>query len=188
MQYLKGNTLVDEPRRALIRILLNETEGLPGIVAEVGVWRGGTARMICETTYKRVLLFDTFTGMPPVDATKDTHREGDFDDTSVQHVTTLLSQGNNTNFALYQGIFPDTNSQYAEHETFSFVHLDVDIYPSIKNCLNFFIPRMNQGGVIVLDDYNEPGCPGAKLATDEICLEKGLVVTPTTQSQAIIRF
>lgn len=186
MQYLKGNTLVDMPRIDKILEFLNETQEVQGRVVEVGVWRGGTARVLCENTYERVLLFDTFEGLPTVDPTKDGHHKGDFNDTSIQHVSSLLSTRNN--WALYKGVFPQENSQYAEHEVFSLVHIDVDIYPSVKDCLEFFIPRMSKKGIIILDDYNAPTCPGAKLATDEVCELRGLTVIPTVQCQAIIRF
>jgi predicted O-methyltransferase YrrM len=86
------------------------------------------------------------------------------------------------NYALYKGTFPQDNSQYAEHEQFSLVHLDVDIYTSVRDCLQFFWPRMVAGGVIILDDYNAPDCPGAKKAADEFTKN----VEPTTQCQAVI--
>lgn len=183
-EYLIGNTLVDMPRLLVLEQLLKDTSHLPGEVAEVGVYRGGTARWICERTDKPVMLFDTFKGMPPVDPTKDLHKEGDFDNTSAMHVVFLLD--GLTNWTIAQGIFPKDTAKYATLNEFSFVHLDVDIYTSVKECLEFFWPRMNHGGIIVLDDYNEPNCPGAKLATDEFCAANGAKVTPTVQSQAII--
>lgn len=48
-----------------------------------------------------------------------------------------------------------------------FLHLDVDIYDSYKNCLNFFHEKMIKGGIMVFDDYNANTCLGAKKAVDE---------------------
>jgi O-methyltransferase len=182
------NTLVDYPRLNKIRELVKQTEHLPGIIAEVGVYKGGTAYLICSLTNKDVLLFDTFEGMPEVDGTKDLHLKGDFSDTSQLAVKSLL--GGFSNACIYKGIFPEDTAQYLEKDdVFSFVHLDCDIYTSVKESLEFFYPRMVPGGVIVFDDYGEPNCPGAKLAVDEFMGGKPewLVVGPQSQAHIVKR-
>ncbi len=182
-----NNTLVDYPRLLKIQEELDNTDGLEGDIAEVGVYKGGTALWIALNAAgmsRKIFLFDTFDGMPET-AAVDLHQKGDFADTSIQHVDNLLKDS--YDYAMYKGIFPRVNSEYVAHRKFSFVHLDVDIYPSVKECLEFFYPRMLKGGVILLDDYNEPNCPGAKLATDEFCVAHGLILEPTCQSQAMIR-
>ncbi len=181
-----SNTLVDYPRLYNLRQYLFETRGVFGDIAEVGVYKGGTALLICQETkgLKEIFLFDTFAGMPKVDANKDLHKQGDFADTSLEAVKALL---NDYNPEIYQGLFPFVTGDYVDKHYFSLVHLDVDIYTSVKECLEFFYPRMAVGGIIVLDDYLEPNCPGAKLAADEFALAKGIQIEATTQSQAIIR-
>ncbi len=190
MTYSKSitkNTLVDYPRLDKIVEFLAATKDIPGVVAEVGVYKGGTAYLICENTpHKRIFLFDTFNGMPAVRSEIDLHHEGDFADTSLEAVDTLLSRF--TNYSLRKGIFPMVNSEYIENLNVSFVHIDVDIYDSVRECLEFFTPRMSPGGIIVLDDYLAPTCPGAKQAADEFAALNALVIEPTVQSQAIIRF
>lgn len=183
MNIIRPNTLVDKPRLDFIVHYILETRNLEGDVAEVGVYKGGTARLITQYTGKKIFLFDTFEGMPIVSKV-DLHKKGDFADTSVKHVASILV-GNN--HSIYKGTFPGQNAEYVEFRKFSLVHLDVDIYDSIKECLEFFVPRMVKGGVILLDDYLEPNCPGAKLAADEFCAKNNLIVTPTVQSQAVIQ-
>jgi O-methyltransferase len=36
---------------------------------------------------------------------------------------------------------------------FSFVHLDVDLYKSTYEALDFFYPRMTAGGILISHDY-----------------------------------
>ncbi len=180
------NTLVDYPRLDKLVEFLDETKDLPGDVAEVGVYKGGTAYLLASHTSKYLFLFDTFNGMPPV-LSVDLHHEGDFADTSLEGVKELVRKSNKSNLSLHKGIFPVENSEVVEKSSFSLVHLDVDIYPSVKECLEFFTPRMVKGGIIVLDDYLEINCPGAKLAADEFAKENNLIIEPTVQSQAIIR-
>ena len=47
------------------------------------------------------------------------------------------------------------------------VHIDVDVYPVTKFCLEFFADHTIPGSVIIVDDYGFITCKGAKKATDE---------------------
>ena len=182
-----NNTLVDYPRLYKIQELVAETANTPGSIAEVGVYRGGTAYLLCEAApNKHIYLFDTFEGMPTVDESKDLHKTGDFADTSLEGVKSLLSEFKNV--TITKGLFPASAHNVIHPLQFSLVHLDVDIYQSVKEGLHYFWPRLTTGGVIILDDYLEPNCPGAKLATDEfVAATPGAVFETTCQSQAIIR-
>ncbi len=165
-------TPVTIPRCYFLYQAAQQTVTLPGNIAEVGVYRGGTARILTETSQphsKTVHLFDTFEGMPEVDASRDIHRKGDFSDTSVKSVKKQL--GDLNNYLLHKGIFPETAAP-VENEVFSLVHIDVDIYKSVLDCCQFFYPRVTESGMMVFDDYGSESCPGAKLAVDEFFRDK----------------
>ena len=50
-----------------IFMVVKRTAKIEGDIAEVGVYKGGTAKLICEAKGNRVLhLFDTFTGIPNI--------------------------------------------------------------------------------------------------------------------------
>jgi O-methyltransferase len=60
--------------------LARHASRLDGNFAEIGVYRGGTAKLLANITdgAKRELhLFDTFDGMPDTDS-RDLHTAGDF--------------------------------------------------------------------------------------------------------------
>lgn len=164
------NTLVDLPRLNSILSFLKMTEHTVGDNAEVGVYKGGTALLIAKNSTKKLFLFDTFNGMPEVNKDLDLHNTGDFNDTSVIYVSELLKD--QTNVSIHKGLFPKETGIRIRNRLFSFVHLDCDIYESVKRSLEFFYPRMYLGGIIALDDYNELNCPGAKLAVDEFFKDK----------------
>lgn len=133
---------------------------LDGEMAEVGIYQGGSAKLICKAKGDRKLhLFDTFEGLPKV-SEKDTHfgikywQNYQFNDTSEEYVRKYLQSFNNV--YLYKGLFPQT-SQPISDSKFSFVHLDVDLYQSTYDCLNFFYPRLIQGGIILTHDYHTTG-------------------------------
>lgn len=166
MRTVDGHTLLDTVRCYMLYQFGLQTEHLPGDIAEVGVYRGGTAMLLARVTEnsgKEIHLFDTFSGMPPVDPEKDLHACGDFGDTSVNEVKKYLSEVGHVRF--FPGFFPDTAVSLSD-KTFSLVHVDADIYQSVKDCLEFFYPRLTPGGIMVCDDYGFPTCPGARLAVD----------------------
>ena len=143
---IKGHTLVDKDRCFMIYQLMRHASCIPGDVAEVGVYKGGTAKLIAKSCGSHsVFLFDTFEGMLEADSKKDLHKAGDFADTSEEKVKQFL--GDCPNAKTIKGFFPETGEDY-ENRKFCFVYIDVDIYKSIRDCCEFFYPRMNVGGII----------------------------------------
>lgn len=171
---IKDRTLVDKTRCFMLYQFFKQSLILEGEVAEVGVYKGGTAKLLArlsqdENAYKTIHLFDTFSGMPETSEEKDIHKKGDFSDTSLDSVLEYLSSYGNISF--YKGLFPTTSAPINDKE-FSFVHIDVDIYKSVIDCCEFFNPRMVKGGIMIFDDYGFVSCPGAKLAVDEFFKDK----------------
>jgi O-methyltransferase len=168
LRQIAGRTLVDPSRLYVLFQLAKRARSVPGAVAEIGVYRGGTAKFLSRLFEGRkpLFLFDTFAGMPDTHPEHDFHRRGDFADTSLESVQAFLSDCRNV--AFHPGFFPET-AVPVQGETFSLVHVDVDIYESVKSCCEFFFSRLAPGGVMVFDDYGMITCPGAKRALDEFC-------------------
>lgn len=161
-----GYTIMDRTRCFMLYQFARQARAMDGEIAEVGVYKGGTAKLISKVvagTPKAVHLFDTFAGMPETDAARDTVKMDDFSNTSLDGVKKYLGDCPNVRF--YPGVFPDTSAPVAGLK-FCFVHIDVDIHRSIQDCCAFFYPRMLRGGIMVFDDYGHPDCPGVKPAVD----------------------
>lgn len=148
--------------------LAQSVNHLDGVCSEVGVLRGGSALLISEQITGELYLFDTFSGLPNT-ASIDGHIKGEFANTSEREVRELFH--GHQNVIITAGIFPQT-AKIIENKKFKFVHLDVDIYQSYKDSLEFFYPRMVVGGIIVMDDYHASECAGAKIAIDEFLNDK----------------
>lgn len=166
---------------------------LPGDMAECGVYTGGTAQLISSVIaeskqlHKGFHLFDSFSGMPAESSPKrDYHSPGDFSDTSLARVKDRLRQYPFCEF--HPGFMPATFDTVADIQQYSFVHVDVDIYPSVKVCCEWFWPRMVSGGVMIFDDYGfYPYRFAAKAAADEYFsqrIEKPIAL-PTGQAFVI---
>lgn len=170
-----GITLVDTLRCYMLYQFVRATADLPGDIAEVGVYKGGTARLIVDASRGRkvaIRLFDTFAGLPSTaDPARDIHKVGGFSDTNADSVAAMFAQ--DPRVSLHVGYFPDSAERDSlAASNYSFVHVDVDIFRSVLDCANWFYPRLCKGGVLVFDDYGFPSCPGAKLAVDEFFATK----------------
>ncbi len=104
-------TLVSIDRCYVIYILLKQSISLAGDIVECGVYKGGTAAMIAKViresgATKKFFLFDTFSGMPKTDLSRDLHKEGDFADTSAEEVEAFVNAPGIA--VLRKGFIPDT--------------------------------------------------------------------------------
>ena len=181
-------TLVSSDRCHVLYTLLRQAVSVPGDVWECGVYKGGTAAMMAAmlnhyAPKKRLYLFDTFEGMPDTDPARDWHKQGDFSDTSLEAVAAHV--GFDKLCVFRKGYIPDT-FKGLEESLIAFVHIDVDVYKSILDCLVFIWPRLATGGFIVFDDYGFPTCPGARTAVDEFFLDKTSVPLCLPTGQALV--
>ncbi|KKW35735.1 hypothetical protein A2852_01330 [Candidatus Adlerbacteria bacterium RIFCSPHIGHO2_01_FULL_54_23] len=158
------------------------TAKIPGDIAEVGTYRGGSSKLIARSraAARPMHLFDTFEGLPQVreiDSKFDTGQYG----ADFKQVKRYLS--GYPDIFLYKGIFPATADPIKDKK-FSFVHLDVDLYDSTKQALEFFYPRMSRGGVIISHDYMT--AQGVRKAVDEFMQDKPEAVFESSWQQCFI--
>ena len=181
-------TLVSPDRCYVLYSLLKQAIHITGNIWECGVYKGGTTAMMAailrvKQPTMKLYLFDTFAGMPETDPTKDLHQQGDFADTSVEAVAQYLRY--DARCYIRQSLIPDTFVGL-EDERIAFIHIDLDIYQAIFDCLKFAWPRISLGGFVVLDDYGFPTCPGAREAVDEFFAHERCVPLCLPTGQAVV--
>jgi O-methyltransferase len=154
--------------------LCNQYKDAPGDFVECGVWRGGMSAAISEILGKhwRIHLFDSFEGLPPAkdidgrDAIawqKNIQAEGYYNNCAADESFALeaMKAANHQNYKLYKGWFQNTLSNI-EAKSLSIIRLDGDWYDSIKICLDLLFPKLNEGGIVIIDDYYSwEGCSKA---------------------------
>jgi len=152
----------DTVRRDMIILLLRElvARKIPGDMAELGVYRGLSARLIHHYLPERKLyLFDTFTGFDERDVKAElaaTGRQTDraaFTQTEVKKAWANIAPLN-SNVEVFPGFFPESAPAFLARKQFAFVHLDADLHDPILAGLSFFYDKVVPGGFILVHDYN----------------------------------
>jgi O-methyltransferase len=177
-------TQVDVARCYELWTLLPQTDHLPGAVLEVGVWRGGTGALLAararsdrETSAatsgdagaagSTVYLADTFRGVVKAGPKDDYYTGGEHADASREMVESLLQGLHLDNWRLLEGVFPDETAGDVSDDMIRFCHIDVDVYQSAKDTLEWVWPRIPVGGIVVYDDYGFYGCEGVTALGNE---------------------
>lgn len=165
----------DSVRRDMLVLLLRDLieRNIPGDMAELGVYKGQTAKLIHHYAPEKVLhLYDTFQGFDGRDvayeATVDSRKtpRGAFCNTSVEAVLRYISPCTG-GVRIHEGFFPDSVLESEQDLRYCFVHLDADLYAPIIAGLRYFYPRVERGGFIVVHDFN--AWPGARQAVTDFC-------------------
>jgi O-methyltransferase len=162
--------------------------GIAGSIVECGVWRGGSMLAVARTLLALgrpdvdLYLFDTFAGMTePTE--RDVHWTGapaaaqlaDEPKTEESHLWAAagVEQVRRTlatvdypaaRIHLVEGKVEDTIPERAP-ERIALLRLDTDWYESTKHELVHLYPRLEPGGILIVDDYG--WWRGAREATDE---------------------
>jgi len=143
---------------------------VPGAMAELGVFRGEfAASMNALLPERRLYLFDTFAGFDPAEAAPEGLAEA-HENASAEAVLRRLPRADKA--VIRAGFFPATAAGL-ENERFALVSLDADLEESTLAGLRWFVPRMEQGGYLLLHDWNHPGLPGVREALARYEAETG---------------
>lgn len=157
-------------RRWFMHQVLRLVADVPGDTAECGVFRGAGSYLILKAnetarTPRHHFMFDSFEGL-----SAPGQRDGDYwqaGDMSENEATVSTYLQGCRDFTVLKGWIPERFSDVAVRK-FAFVHVDVDLYEPTRESLQFFYPRMSDGGIILLDDYGFTTCPGATRAAQEV--------------------
>jgi O-methyltransferase len=166
-------------RRLALAELLRLVARVPGDTAECGVYKGSTSYLICAANATNDIhpnrihhVFDSFEGLSgpsPLDGTYWTAGALAF---GLEGVKQNLSEFESLNrIRYYRGWIPERFPEITD-KRFAFVHIDVDLHQPTKDSFEFFYPRMNEGGILVCDDYGFTSCPGVGPAIDAYLTDK----------------
>lgn len=162
---IKGSVI----RRITDRI---QTLGIEGAVAELGCYQGDTSWQLNVLMPDRKLyLFDTFCGFDSRDLAKERElgiidaNVPDFSNVDTKKLIDRMPYADHV--ILKEGWFPETAFDI-EDVKFALVYMDANLYNPTFSGLEFFFPRMSQGGVIILSNTLNSKFAGVAKALNDV--------------------
>lgn len=186
-----GESVIPVNRQKYLDWLCRRTlQYWPGNVVEVGVYRGGTLRILAEAVRSvcpdyLVYGIDTFSGHPYSDG-HEVHPVGKYADTNPADVHLMLDQhGLLSKWVrlvegrvedIFEGLLRGVVAPWGSHELYpppvlkgvTFAHVDCDLHDAVLYCLENLRRAMGVHGVIFIDDYGHKHCPGATEAVKRV--------------------
>jgi len=191
---LYDHTLVDGYRLFELWKLVEQASKFPtGDIIEIGTYKGGSGALIAKQASilcpeAKIYLCDTFEGIIKVSEMDGPACENGQHKALITDVFTALANVNVKNVTILKGIFPEDTGQAVEDKQFRFCHIDVDIYHSAVDILDWIWPRMVDHGIIVFDDYGFRHCDGITyLIEEQMKMPDRLVMTNLNGHATIIK-
>jgi O-methyltransferase len=150
--------LINDAAAVTLLAVARSVRALGGAMAEAGVYQGGSARLLCQAKGEAPLhLFDVFETLQAPSPGADDAAGGVRAHFGRVHgrrqsVEGLLAGYPGVSF--HAGVFP-ASAGAAAALRFSFVHLDLDLPGGTRDALDFFHPRLLQGGILIGDDHQD---------------------------------
>lgn len=152
---------------------------------ECGVFKGSSLVACAKYAQESGIPFkmiglDTFNGLPPLSEQDKFFAPADatyrnktlFTETSLASVQERVDREQLTKFVeLREGLFGQSLPLLQEQK-YHFVNIDCDLFEPHIECLEYFYPRMLQGGIIFFDDFNSINYPMAGKAIDHFFADK----------------
>jgi predicted O-methyltransferase YrrM len=173
---LRYESQLSPAQLAVIEGILSEPG--PGNIIECGVYRAGSTVLMARflkrhAIAKKIYALDSFEGFDKDHEIEDEIRRGlvidagrtAFTQNSLQYVAQKIRRLDVDDVVtLVPGYFQDTLPHIDDR--FWLALIDCDLERSTEFCLDHLWPRISDGGYLVVDDYQNPGYPGAAMAAD----------------------
>ena len=186
---LYPHTYFSEERKYALKEFARATRQVEGDLAECGSYIGVSAWFVAnELPDIDFFLFDSFEGLSTphcLDSVRDGLPQWQRGDFQTHEEILRFNLRGFPKVHVLKGWIPDRFPEVSERR-FRFVHIDVDLYVPTLESLKFFYPRLNPGGIIVLDDYGFENCPGAYQAAQEFMRDKPEVIIHLPTGQGVI--
>lgn len=181
----------DQISRPALNVVLRELElvlkgNIPGDITEFGCYIGTTnlflRRMLNVSDLsqsRRLYAYDSFSGLPDKSAADASGAGEEFKagELSVSKKQFLheFQKANLVPPITIKAWFNELRPEQLP-EQIAFAFLDGDFYESIRDSLLLVWPRLVEGGIVTIDDYNRAALPGVDRAVQEFIVERNLNV------------
>jgi hypothetical protein len=166
-----------------------------GALIEIGTYRGGSALHISNARpLARMFVCDTFEGFAPLPLDPElddreyqwrhTHGSGPWEDTNAEAVRALFTtRGRDAN--IIKGRFPMSDTEGVVRDI-AFAHVDVTIYDSCHNALEYLKDRSVPNAIWLVDSYRRTTKGIDRAVDDFIEQHQGWRAAPIYPGEAIV--
>lgn len=167
----------DQISRPALEVVLKELERIlddqtPGAIVELGCYIGTTSLFIRRSLKERhddrpFHVYDSFEGLPPKSDQDSSAAGVDFKagelSVSKKQFIEQFRRAHLETPIIHKGWFNELTDKDLP-DTIAFAFLDGDFYDSILTSLHLVWPRLEDGGIITVDDYRRETLPGVERA------------------------
>jgi predicted O-methyltransferase YrrM len=150
---------------------------ISGNFAQLGIYQGGsTIYMAGIATDRKIVAFDNFNGLPSTNKKIDGHNltKGDYGNLEVKSIKKMLTEFDN--IQVVSGIFPKSTTTAIKKTKFALALCEGKTYKSTLDFCKFFWPKLNPGGIMLIDDFRNPYTPGVEKAVMEFFKTKEVLI------------
>ena len=163
-----------------------------GTYIECGTHLAVISRMIFKSNKNKKFskyLFDTWNGIP-LNQIKDNeplgkwHNKNNYTEDTFSIVSKLLQ--NYDDLELVKGEIPNTLSERFKNVSPFFLHIDMNIEFPERKALEFFVPQMKKGSIVLLDDYGFQNHTKQRVMQDNFFKKINKIPTQLPTGQAFV--
>jgi hypothetical protein len=171
--------------------LFKMSNNVEGSIVECGVFKGASLirfavyrKLFSDPDKKKLIAFDTFSKFPESEIENEIEMRADFvkecGEESIadwQLMEILKYKDCDKNIELIAGDITETIPGFVTENPdlkISLLNLDVDLYEPTVTILENLYPKLQIGGVLILDDYNT--FPGETKAVDDFFKDKKVTI------------
>ncbi len=179
VEFLEGYPIVsDQVTKQELAVVLVELRKVlaaqvEGNVVELGCFAGTTSLFLQRAVLgkdKTLHVYDSFEGLPPKTVADksplgEQYKVGELSVSKSVLINNFKHAG--LPLPIIHKAWFDALSPKDLPDQICFAYLDGDFYDSIRCSLELVWPKLTRGAVVVVDDYQHQGLPGAKKAVDE---------------------
>jgi hypothetical protein len=145
---------------------------------EFGTYAGMSIHFVADLCKKRFIGIDSFEGV-----SEPGKHDTEYFKTLKLDIELSIAQKtmkSHKNVELYKGWIPKV-FENIDILTYSYAHIDVDLYEPTKQSIEYIWPKIINGGVLICDDYGSYKTIGARKAMIEYFGQADILELPTGQ-------
>ncbi|MCW3076488.1 MAG: hypothetical protein JWO32_1097 [Bacteroidetes bacterium] len=155
-QKITSGTSYKEHLAMALKIIEGHLDNIEGDIVECGCWKGSSSSnlsIIAKLLGKKLIIYDSFEGLPDMeisDREASKYNRGEYRGMQEEVKNNITNYGCIEVCEFRKGWFKDTLSSHSEK--ISLLFIDVDLEPSLNDCVKSLWPHLSNGAYLFTDE------------------------------------